>query len=278
MNGHKNIWILKPGSLVFFGGEDITLHTDEESIFDHWKVNKNSPSNPHKRTKAIAAYNAQYEWIVQKYIENPLTSKKLAEKTSRKFDLRLWILVTDFDPLTVWFYEEFIIRLAMQDYEDDTLDIKKHLTNASIPMKELKKNKNTDYEKDDKKALEPYVKGSYEFVEEFGLDLWEQKAKPAIENMIRSVFEAVKENFKDHRHNTFEFFGLDVIIDDQFDSWLLEINRGPYMDAYSKTSRHVSEPGVPVLINRFVIEDTIKVLLDWENDKEADTGGWNLIT
>ena len=47
-------------------------------------------------------------------------------------DLRLWVLVTGFDPLTVWLYEDFWIRLAMKDYEEDTLDPKKHLTNASI--------------------------------------------------------------------------------------------------------------------------------------------------
>ena len=52
-------------------------------------------------------------------------------------DLRLWILVTDFDPLTVWLYKDFKIRLAMEDYQDDTLDTKKHLTNAAIAMKEL---------------------------------------------------------------------------------------------------------------------------------------------
>ena len=50
-------------------------------------------------------------------------------------DLRLWVLVTDFDPLTVWLFDEFWIRLAMQDYEHDSLDPKKALTNASIPRR-----------------------------------------------------------------------------------------------------------------------------------------------
>ena len=265
MNGHKNIWVLKPASPKFFAGDDITLHTSEKSLFQAHEDFNN------KLMGTEDEYQLKFGLIAQKYIENPLKYK------SRKMDLRMWVLVSDFNPMTVWLYKDFWIRLAMDEYEDDddTLDVKKHLTNASIPRKIFQKEGG-----DWAKQLEEYVKGSGDFVDEFGLDIWENKVRPSVDQLTRSVFEAVREDeeVKGHRKNSFELFGLDVMIDEEFDVWLLEINRGPYMDAYCKTSRHVSEPGVPVLINRFVIEDTIKVLLDWENDKEADTGGWNLIT
>ena len=70
--------------------------------------------------------------IAQKYIENPLKYK------SRKMDLRCWILVTNpegFEPMTIWLYQDFWVRLAMHEYENDSLDPRKALTNASIPRR-----------------------------------------------------------------------------------------------------------------------------------------------
>ena len=43
------------------------------------------------------------------------------------------MLVTDWDPLTVWFYEECYIRFAAEDYEYSKVTNKyAHLTNNSI--------------------------------------------------------------------------------------------------------------------------------------------------
>ncbi len=67
------------------------------------------------------------QYIAQKYIENSLIVK------NRKFDIRQWVLVTDWNPLTVWVYQEPYFRFPASDYDaNNILDRFIHLTNNSV--------------------------------------------------------------------------------------------------------------------------------------------------
>jgi tubulin monoglycylase TTLL3/8 len=55
------------------------------------------------------------QWVCQKYIENPLILH------GRKFDIRQWICVTSWNPLTIWFYNDCYIRFCAEDYDDTSM-------------------------------------------------------------------------------------------------------------------------------------------------------------
>ena len=50
-----------------------------------------------------------------------------------QFDLRIWVLVTDWNPLTVWFWNKPYVRFSAADYDETNLEDRfVHLTNNSV--------------------------------------------------------------------------------------------------------------------------------------------------
>ena len=115
----ENIWIVKANALS--RGRGIYL-IDEPS-----QVNLESP------------------WIVSKYISNPLLID------GHKFDLRLYVVVTCFDPLRIYLYKEGLARFWSEKYNlDKSLKNKFiHLTNYSINKKNTNYISNEEENEDD---------------------------------------------------------------------------------------------------------------------------------
>merc|ERR1719171_2388763 len=108
LDGDRNIWMLKPGALS--RGRGLKLSTKLDEILDHVKY--------------------ESRWVCQKYIENPIVVE------GKKFDMRQWVVVTSWQPLAVWFYEDCYLRFSFSDYNPKKL--KKafaHFTNNSISKK-----------------------------------------------------------------------------------------------------------------------------------------------
>ena len=76
-----------------------------------------------------------------KYIANPHLLNGL------KYDLRVYVLVTSFNPLRIYMYNDGLVRFATEKYSNDPRKLQKkyvHLTNFSINKKNMNFVKNTD--------------------------------------------------------------------------------------------------------------------------------------
>ncbi|CAI2383344.1 unnamed protein product [Moneuplotes crassus] len=197
----ENIWIVKANALS--RGRGIYL------VNDPAQVNMESPC------------------VVSKYISNPLLIN------NHKFDLRLYVLVTSFNPLRIYLYKEGLARFCSEKYNlDKSLKNKfMHLTNYSINKKNAKFIKNTNDEDDgygSKWSLTALIK----HLDSIGCDtskLWKRITDIIIKSIIsgeKHISSAVKRNLE-HRGTCFELFGFDVLIDSNYKPWVMEINLSP---------------------------------------------------
>jgi len=107
INGCRNAWIVKPSGKS--RGRGIKVMRELDEIF------RNCESDG-------------FQWICQKYIERP----QLVH--GYKFDIRQWVLVTDWNPLTVYIWAQPYLRFAGQKYDETLSDRSEyiHLVNNSI--------------------------------------------------------------------------------------------------------------------------------------------------
>ncbi|XP_029454256.1 LOW QUALITY PROTEIN: tubulin polyglutamylase TTLL5 [Rhinatrema bivittatum] len=166
--------------------------------------------------------------LVSRYINNPLLIDGF------KFDVRLYVLVTSYDPLVIYLYEEGLSRFATVKYDKAAKNIKNqfmHLTNYSVNKK------SSDYVSCDDPEVEDYgnkwsMSAMLRYLKQEGKDTTALMAH--IEDLIiktiisgeLAIATACKA-FMAHRSSCFELYGFDVLIDAHLKPWLLEVNLSP---------------------------------------------------
>lgn len=154
--------------------------------------------------------------IVQRYISNPLLV------SGYKFDLRIYVGVKSFHPLTIYMYQEGLVRFATVKYNLSYLDdLYAHLTNTSI-------NKFSPFYTEDKEKVGQgctWTMSKFRcFLHSQGVNellLWQK-----INNIVTLTLLAVAPSVPS-TPNCVELFGFDILIDSKFKPWLLEVNYSP---------------------------------------------------
>ena len=168
-------------------------------------------------------------------------------------------------------YAEPYIRFPASDFDLDSLGNRyAHLSNNSVAK--YAKQVSTQY------TIEGNMWCLQEFQdylqEEFGYDVWETELVEKIKNLVINSLESVQDMFDVKRGQQHELFGYDVMIDDDFNCWLIEVNSSPAMD--------YSTPVTERLV-KMVLEDTVKVVVDYaqaptaKKKAKVDTGLYECI-
>ena len=244
----KNMWIVKPPDSN--QGRGIRVFSSLSKI----KKFVSAPS-PHE-VKAEGK-----EWVVQKYLESPMLL------WGRKFDLRIWVLVTPNDEICV--YRQGYLRTSSSPFTTDTIagdaDGKSsgfiHLTNFCMQKNSPSVGKYEDGNTLSYIQFQEYVNEHYE---EMGMEKAIDVSQTIMPKIYTLIVDAVLagRNACGMKHSStiktesvrksFELFGYDFMVDEDLRPWLIEVNTNPYLGTQNKWHGELVEVMVEDLITKCV--------------------------
>jgi len=188
--------------------------------------------------------------VVSRYLDNPLLID------GYKFDLRIYVAVTSFDPLRIYIYEEGLCRFATEKYDVSGENLTSnfvHLTNYSVNKHNEKFQSNDDAEQDDE-GHKWSLSAFRQHLKDCNVDdelLWERIHDICVKSII-SVEPIVRSSsamYQQGKNNCFEMFGFDILVEENMRPWLLEVNLSPSLSICSPLDRKVKCDAVTDLLN-----------------------------
>ncbi|XP_046748761.1 tubulin monoglutamylase TTLL4-like [Diprion similis] len=188
--------------------------------------------------------------IVQQYLSKPMLIG------GAKFDLRLYVLVTSFNPLRMYIYPDGLVRFASEKYVDDLNCLSNrfmHLTNYSINKASATYTSNDSADsctghKWTIKTLWSYLREK----ENVDVDrLWKAMKDIVVKTMISaeaSINSLTRGNVAS-RYCCYELFGVDILLDENLKPWLLEVNISPSLQSSSPLDIAVKAPMIRTVFN-----------------------------
>lgn len=191
--------------------------------------------------------------IISRYIPNPLLVNGL------KFDLRIYVLVTSYDPLRIYVYNEGLTRFASEPYRNEAGESAHmsnkfaHLTNYSINKKHEKFQNNEAADRDDqgnKWSLSALSK----HLENIGADMnlfWSRIYDLIIKSLlcVQPRVVTAQKKISSSKNNCFELYGYDIMVDDNLSPWILEVNLSPSLSADSPLDMNIKSGLVSDMFN-----------------------------
>ena len=239
---NKNLWIIKPDNLC--QGKLIQLidSPDEltklmrkyfnQTVEENIKVDQKSDKKP----KNHIFFNV----ILQKYIEKPLLFN------GRKFDIRVFLLLDQ--NLNLFILKEGYLKTCSNEYNLDTKEPLIHITNYSLQKKSPDFCKHEYGNELSFMDFQNMLDKSYP-----GTNVYND-IMPKIKSIIKFPFFSVANKInKNDCCNTFELYGCDIILDNNFNPFILEINDNPGLS--------ISSPVIEVLFPR-MLDDMFRLTID----------------
>ncbi|KAG5837919.1 hypothetical protein ANANG_G00218220 [Anguilla anguilla] len=224
-------WIMKP--VARSQGKGIFLFRKLKDIID-WKKD-GSRAEEQKDEVQVESY------VAQRYIENPYLIG------GRKFDLRVYVLVTSYIPLKAWLYRDGFARFSNTRFSLNSLDDQCILpSGCKWQMQQLRR----------------YLTARH------GAETVEQLFRDIDTIFIRSL-QSVQKVIINDKH-CFELYGYDILLDRELKPWLIEVNASPSLSASSQEDYRMKYA---------LLEDTLHIV-DMEgrlSGREKQVGGFDLM-
>ena len=243
-NNYKKLQIKFPNDFKYMP-ETYVLPKDKEIFtlqIQNYELNKNNiwllkpvASSRGRGIRILTNFNDIPEkTIITHYISNPhLINRK-------KYDLRLYVLITGYTPLKIYLFEDGLTRFCSEDYNLDESKLNDkyiHLTNYSINKnnENFEKNDDTEKEEGNKWSILAFKK----YLKEKKIDfnkLW-KKIKDIIIKTILSITDEgipIIKLFNLSSVNLFEIYGFDILLDSFLNPWLMEVNLNPSLNCDSE--------------------------------------------
>ncbi|KAJ1481002.1 tubulin-tyrosine ligase family-domain-containing protein [Baffinella frigidus] len=217
----KEIWIWKPQASARGIGIKVVTKMDQ--------VSKTKPG------------------IVQAYLSSPLLID------GYKFDIRVYAVATSFNPLKLYIFSNGLVRFSTKRYckvKRNSKDRSRfmHLTNYSVNKK------SADFEARVDADMEACTGSKWSL-----LALWKHlrevrgmttaevdKVWSDMKEVVSKTFISAEGHFNMQmgllslkRHNCFEIWGVDILLDAKLKPWLVEVNTCPDLSASSPLDRAI---------------------------------------
>ena len=169
------------------------------------------------------------------------------------------MLVTSYKPLKVYRYNKGFARICFENYQHLTKNVENpedvffsHLTNVSFQKNSDKYNEHHG----GKWPLETFrLYLELNFGKERADYVFEQ-----FDNVYLASLKSVQSVMCNDKH-CFELYGYDIMVDDNFKAWLIEINASPSLSTTTKEDKK---------LKKSLINDLLNVVMphNWLNDKK----------
>ncbi|KAJ2946078.1 hypothetical protein O0L34_g4997 [Tuta absoluta] len=202
-----------------------------------------------RETKPAAVFSSQLTskdvYVISRYIDNPLLIG------GKKFDLRLYVLVTSFRPLKAYLFQHGFCRFCTVKYDTSVTELDNmyvHLTNVSVQKH------GNDYNS---------LHGGKMSIQNFRLYLEGTRGRAVTAQLFTEMqwlivhsLKAVAPVMANDRH-CFELYGYDIITDDNLKPWLVEVNASPSLQSTTATDRILKHKLIDNIVSIVVPPDGI---------------------